>query len=315
MLLKKIFFAVLFSQPLFAQSSTLLLHQLHTLGDAFNIEGGTPFLKLNKHQIWLNLAVVLDRPLVDGKTLHEITTHNPFSLKESSIETYNEAQVNLAFTLITLHYLQHGHTIMKKAPEQDMHLVLYIHRNSSGKKQVKLFQSLIQAAIDKNNIVKNLEPKKNSPSIMDVWYFPEYKTTLEFRIGYEDYMIGNYEDCDIIFSFSLVGGLNQKYPSGSLLIPEQFIPYAIDAHTIYKNQAYSVSNHLHQELPLILEHPEHEKLVEVINRTPLFLSPNPVKNSLRAQKLTLQDFNKATIFQIPKNFNPTDKNQMITILD
>lgn len=290
------------------------LEKLHQYGDAFNIEGGKPACLLRKNQIWLNLAAVLDRPLIDGKTLQEITESNTYPLKESSIESYNEAKVNLAFLLTALHYLQHGHTFLNKDQNQDITLTLQIHRGSSGIKQMEIFKALLATAVGENTITKN-PGKKTYPGFLETWYFPDYKTNMEFRIGYEKEYIGHYKKSDILFSFGIVGGLNPEYPSSSLLVSDTFIPYDVDTHTVTCNKTYHVDNHLLTQIDSILKNPRHAQLVEMINSRANFLSPNPAKKELKACTLQPNDFKKATLFQITKLFNPTDKSQEISIIN
>ena len=64
---------------------------------ALNIEGGLiPHKALSKDQIWANLTIILDRPMITGKTLEDITASNAYPLKEASIPSYNELKVNQA---------------------------------------------------------------------------------------------------------------------------------------------------------------------------------------------------------------------------
>ena len=75
------------------------LEDLKNVADGLNIEGGSVCNYLGEGQLWANLCVVLDRPFADGMEWQEITALNSFPLKETSILSYNEAQVNLAYGL------------------------------------------------------------------------------------------------------------------------------------------------------------------------------------------------------------------------
>lgn len=293
------------------------LDELYRYGDAFNIEAGQPSLKLNDKQIWLNLVAVLDRPLVDEKTLEEITLNNPYELKESSIESYNEAKINLAVLSIVHHYLENGHELLKKPISDDVVFTLQVHRGKSGKKQLVLFQKLISMALGDMEIQKNIE-KASYPGFFDSWYIPEYKTKLEFRYGYEnpeEHFLDYYEGTDILFSFGLAGGLNPGYPSGTLLLPQSFTPFDTDHNTVYLNKTYGAKNHLISKLESILENPKHGDLVSLINHTEQFLSPNPDKKHIKAVPISLYDFKEAKLFQVYKNYNPKDKKEHVTLIE
>lgn len=307
-----LYFTVIFNFTHASQPTTITLAELYQHGDGFNIEAGTPFFHLNQQQIWLHLAAVLDRPLLDGKTLAEITTHNPYPLKESSIAQYNEAQVNLALALITIYYLQQGHTLLQKPANELMTICLQVHRNSSGLAQVKMLQTLLAAVI-------NFTPLENqqlsaTPGFITAWYLPAYHAKLEFRIGYAPETIGYYQHADIIFSFALVGGLNPNYPSGTLLLGQEFIPFDVDQNVVRKCDRYQTRNHLLTEITKVITQPLQQELLQLINSSAALLSPNPAKQALLATPLTSADFKPATIFQISRLFNPTDRQQKIKLM-
>src|SRR3990167_2863297 len=140
-------FTITFQFATASQPATITLAELYQHGDGFNVEAGTPFFHLQEPQIWLHLAAVLDRPLINGKTLAEITAQNPYPLKESSIASYNEAQVNLALALITLYYIQNGHQLLHKPDTAPLTITIQVHRNSSGLAQIEQVQTLLAAIL------------------------------------------------------------------------------------------------------------------------------------------------------------------------
>jgi hypothetical protein len=80
------------------------LGDLYTIAAACNNEGGAVAKLLRDDQKWFGLHFVLDRPLIDGRTLADLNSTNTFPLKDSSIIAYDEGRVNQT-CLLVLSYL------------------------------------------------------------------------------------------------------------------------------------------------------------------------------------------------------------------
>ena len=120
---------IIFLASLFANvcAKPVDLRELHRYAEALNIEGGYIPKVLKKEQIWANLTVVLDRPIITGKTLDEITKDNRFPLKEASIMEYNEPKVNQAYAKILNYYLKHARRIIKSHENKPIKMIIQIH--------------------------------------------------------------------------------------------------------------------------------------------------------------------------------------------
>src|SRR5690349_10394666 len=128
----------------FLEAKKCSIEDLRFVADGLNIEGGSISRKyLREGQIWANLCVILDRPFVDGVEWEQLTNSNIFPLKEASILSYNEAQVNLTYALILQYYLTHAHKIVNKADRETVRILIQVHRNTSGPRHVELLEQLL----------------------------------------------------------------------------------------------------------------------------------------------------------------------------
>lgn len=275
-------------------------HEVKYLADGLNIEGGIPYNSLKEGQLWANLCVVLDRPFEDGLDLAEITENNSYPLKESSIPTYNEAMVHYAFLTTVHYYITHAQEISKKNRNRSARMVVQIHRNSSGKNHLNMLEELMKEAF------KGLSPiKLGSAGMADntlfSYYYPESDLLVEYRFGYSPLTLDNYEGQDIILSLSLASGFKPEWESGTLMIPEKFIPFNLQTMTIEQSNAYQVSNHFIKILPEVLEG-QNFAVLQSVNT--FYRSPNIKKLSQRAHMLSAVDFHSATLLQADGIFNP-----------
>lgn len=282
-------------------------HHVHELADGLNVEGGIPYTSLNKEQTWVNLCAVLDRPFLDGADLAEITASNPFPLKESSIDTYNEAMVAYAFLTTFHYYATHAHEIAHKDKADTVRIVVQMHRNSSGEEHLKLLDKLMGVAF------VDLLPSKIDTSAKNALYaymYPEQNVVVEYRYGYYPESLQNYADQDIIISLSLASGFRPEWKSGTLILPEKFIPMDIPSMTAYAVDEYQAINHMSTVIADIVNH-QKPAILDAVND--FFRSPNPVKAFHRAELLSTSDFHSATLLQANGLFNPKSLPDLITI--
>lgn len=274
--------------------------EIEAVADALNIEGGIPYLSLNSEQTWVNLCVVLDRPFHDGLDLEEITSNNSFPLKESSIISYNEIQVYYAFISVIDYYIRCANTLYSKANEEDVRIVVQIHRNSSGRCQLKILEKMMNKCFLDLRPIK-LDDTGNEANTLFVYRYPKEGVVVEYRYGYNPDTLQNYMNQDIIVSLSLVSGFNSEWPSASLLIPKKIVPFNLEKMIVHQNDSYSVQNDLERALQDLV-FSQKINVLETINS--IYCSPNTEKTKQKAKQLAVEDFHFATILQANGIFNP-----------
>jgi hypothetical protein len=280
------------------------LDSLRTFGDGMNVEGGSVAHKyLNERQIWANVCPIMDHPFVNGVEFRHIKEKNIYSLKESSVEGYNEPQVNYAFVEIVHYYLTNGHCIVQKTPGETLNVVVQMHRNSSGPKHLTLLTQMLVACYPELRI--NEEGKSSFVYEHVVWQLPEINVRAIFYFSDDPKFLGEaqkYVAADIVVSLGLCGGLNPQYGSSTLLVPSSFIPFSVPKMSLSKTLQYSVQNHLLSALADIISR-QSAYALRVINAQ--FISPNPSKSEQKARALVSSDFKQAVIIQSPDIINPS----------
>lgn len=287
---KIIFFFLCFFAYAYAQTRPLA--DLKNVADGLNIEGGSVCDYLKEGKIWANLCVILDRPFADGIEWQTITDTNPFPLKEASLSDYNETQVNLAYALFLKYYIEQAHSIVKKPKTQPVKILLQVHRNTSGPHHLSLLRELVDL----------IDPKQENVELIF-----SYGTRPE-HLAKE----GKYDQADIVLSFSLVAGLHPQWPSGSLLIPKEHIPFSLKTLALEIDKKYLSRNHLLRALPEVIAQ-QNDNLIAQINAR--FPSKNPEKKGLRAKRLRSEDFKEATLLQVDDMFNPSRLPSQFSIID
>lgn len=294
---------IFFNLYLFSAISLLAqpipVENLHHHVDGLNIEGGLIPQKILTHpQVWGNMTAILDRPVITGECLDKITSENKYALKEASIMEYDEFKVNHAYALILKYYLTNARKIAQATTHDDqIHMTIQIHRNSSAPAQFALFEEILDILIQSHD----LQPLPlNEPlpgDIVTYYYYAPQNCIIEFRKGVYLETASNYSKSNIILCFGLAAGLNPSYPSSSLLLPEKFIPYKIDSSDVIFDEEYEVKNHIRESLQEILE--------QDIAPLQIIESMNPEKISQFNGNLTQDDFIVgAKILQADKMFYP-----------
>ncbi len=222
------------------------MNQLKLVVDGLNIEGGTiPLKYLKSNQIWANLCVILDRPFEDGVEWQELTQFNCFPLKEASIPDYNEAQVNVAYANMMYYYIMHSHELANKGHEQTVTILLQVHRNTSGPRHLELLEHILLECYPELEGIKQIKPSMSKYELF-TYFFPKLNVEVVFCYGANPENLGEmgkYQAVDVILSFSLVAGMHPVWKSGSLLIPEQFIPFSLEDVIFSPRKRYFVENH------------------------------------------------------------------------
>lgn len=288
-----------------AQGQDQPLNEIYQYADALNIEGGTVWQRLNPNQKWVNICYILDRPLLNGVDLAQITKKNEYPLKESSIEEYNEPQVNYNTATILHYYIQNAHQIAKRPKEETTNIVVQVHRDTSGNKHFKLIEKLLlEGYPDDEN--QKIPPFKKAHNSLATYYYPKYNTQIDFRKGARDDSLNGFENADIVISVSLAAGLNPSLQSGMMVVPRAFIPMNLEHNKVRTDQTYFAQNHLFEALDDIVK-TQSENTLAIMNDK--FKSLNPSKHHLKAKKLKTSDFRPITVLQVSKIFNPNGMTQ------
>lgn len=281
--------------------TSIALKELYKYGDGFNIEGCDLSKFMTTKQKWMNMCMILDRPLIDGKTLEEITKENQYTLKEMGIVEFNECKVNQAVLMI-IEYLRkkkHGNS-----------LLIQIHRESSGLIYIEMLRKMIRLMYKEKGMLM-IEYFENK--------FPVFMFNNGFYLklinGYTADTIGPHPNYDIIFSLSLMGGLNQQFASGTITLPSIFMPFDTLNGVIDCTRKTRAHNFLIDILPEMLAVTNQTIFSSVVNQ---FKSENKNK-TYESEPLTLNSFKymDVTVLQIDSLYNPSmsDCDKLITIYD
>lgn len=287
-----------FTAKMQKQWRTEELKELKRHCDVLNIEGGRiPNLFNGK---WANVGVVLDHPFSTGIDLDELTSNNKrFRLKEALIPEYNENKISLTFVTILKYYVEKAHEIAKKNRSENVHIVFQVHRGASSHRPIEQLESALKLCFGDEFKVKEGDHPFNT-----VAAYNSENAVVEFRKGYEEGTIGNYENADIVVSLSMLAGFNEQLPSGSLVLPgREFIPMSLHDMVMRKCDSYHVKNHLAEHIEEVLD-VQTQELIDAINKEPLFASENQAKNDHKALWLKKEDFSPATLLQVDGIFNP-----------
>ncbi len=274
---------------------TIKSSELYEIADCLNIEGGDPERRLvQDHKdnqtkfIWANIIIDLDRPLIDNVIFEEIWNDNRFPLLENRIDNLNEHHFLAAFLMIIQYYIQNA-TLLLQKKTHNIKITIHLHQDPSRFELCDIINRYLHDLIP---IPENIELEY----LTDTPIFRQIAT--------------NYSTTDILISLSQCAGLSPQYTPGTLHIANTFYPF--DGNTIYKSQAYTVNNDLFTRLPKILESEYNQLSVDYVNSH--YKSYNPLKKDHQAHKLQQSDFIESKVLQISGLWNPTDKEQLISIL-
>lgn len=288
------------------------LKNLHQLADGFNIEGGNLEICCTNDQRWMNICMPLDFPFLTNKTLENITQNNCYSLKEMSIDEYNECDVNLFLMLVIEYFRIEGDN-----------LLIQIHRGKSGWVFIEKFSKILLAHY--NDCIEIIYTEFNLPIFcFDNGFILKLivghgindsspTCSLGVKVGYEKNTIVPHPEFKNLCSLSLMGGLNPKLNPGSITLPSIFIPFNVDTNIVDFSREYLVDNYLIKILDKVLSLPQ-KNFFPVINN---FASENLSKNH-QARNLAISDIKADNIrlLLIDRLYNPTkaDHDKFVQIL-
>ena len=289
----------------FLTAAEFSMNQLKLVADGLNIEGGTiPKHYLRRNQIWANLCLILDRPFEDNVEWQQLTNSNVFPLKEASILNYNEAQVNFAYATVMHYYITHSHLITNKPDKQLVKMVVQVHRNTSGPLQLELLEQLLLQCFPELEGVKQFSPSSSPCPELFAYLFPQMNLKVAFCYGSTpenlEKLRKKYDGADIVLSFSLEAGLHASWKSGSLLIPDQYVPFSLKNLVFAPQAQYLVRNHL-KEVVSDMINQQDERILKIVNEK--FKSLNSLKSNLDAKKLAPEYYKEAVLLQVDNKFN------------
>lgn len=299
------FFFLFFFFNGISADTVLKLSQINEFADGLNIEGGTVAHEfLHENQIWANICTVLDRPYQDGIEWIDITNKNKYPLKETSIPSFNEAQVNYAHAVIMHYYLTHAHRLSNKPLHENVNIIIQVHRNTSGPRQVKLLDEVFEGCYSELDSLK-VQPSHSNKYHLFTNHYPSLNVSVHFYYGVEAADLAafdSYKDSDIVISVSLIAGLRPHLNSGHLVVPSNFQPFSLKNFVLSPQLMYHVQNHLLVAIPEIIKE-QSQQALETVNQK--YRSANPIKSHLFALPLINEDFKQAVILHVDGIFNPS----------
>lgn len=269
--------------------------ELYRISDGLNIEGGDPYRRILKDHkngsrfLWVNLIVVLDRPLIDNVVFEEIFNDNRFPLLENRIDNLNEHQFMAATLIIMQYYIHNCRELLHRRDSNPIKITLHLHQDPLRMELCRLINKHLCMLVD-------------IPEGVEIEYITDTPTY--------DKTETNYTETDILISLSQCAGLSPMHEPGTLYMSNAFVPFHTNG-SIGVNKQYKVKNDLIRRLDRILKSEFHLRTIHYINE--YYRSYNPLKHKHRTKVLTKNDFIRTPILQVDGLWNPTDKNQMIVV--
>jgi hypothetical protein len=278
------------------ENKIIKVTDLHIIGGGLNIEGGDPYKILkdnNNHNIlWINTILVLDRPLVDNIIFEDLFNDTTYPILENRINEINEHHYMAVYLTILQYYIKNGKRLLGKKEDDTLKITVHFHQDVTC-------QPLIQQVVSHLNSIMKIPVKIAIDYLTDK---PIFSQTAQ-----------SYKGTEILLSFSQCAGLEPLWKPGVILISDTFVPFSIDDSIVKITDEYKVVNDIMTRLLLILESEYNKKSVEYVNK--FYKSYNPNKNVYEAKILTLDDFNVTKILQVDKLWNPTDKEEIVRLVE
>lgn len=265
----------------------LPIAELKNFGEGLNDEGGRIQECVKKGQIWANLSVVLDRPLIDPEdfdTLRKIKKEKGYGIKEEALDHFNEKQVNLAYAAIIQYYVTQARKLLSKSSNEPVTILIHTFRGGDGASHIKLFEELYKIACgeiaDKENINVLFSSGKADKNPENCTYTKNSES---------------FKNADIVLTFSSHAGLKPEWKAGTLTIPHEWTPIDAETMEVHKHQKYEGENHLLTSLDEIIKVVDQKVLAQQIND---LVVNNPAKKDLIAKPLQKEDFHPAKFLEL-----------------
>jgi hypothetical protein len=276
------------------------IKDIRKFGDIINVAGGRiPHDKLHNGQIWGNICFVISNPLEEDLSVAEWIGKKKYPLKETYMHNFNEPQVYYTISTIIRYYILNAHTIFGKSKDEEVKMVVHVHRNSSAEYFIRCLQDTINDCFPE---LSNYKVEKNifDPLLVSRLYLPNH-VTVDYRYGYLPSTLTDYQDANIVLSISPVASINQNLQPGTLVAPAQMIPMSLDSMTVIASREYKVSNHIIEAADKIIQSQDDRALALVNTK---HLSSNPMKKDLKAERIGKETFLPVGLIQVDGYFNP-----------
>ena len=268
------------------------IQNLSKVACGLNIEGGFPhrdLIRTSPQALWVNLVIVLDRPLIDHHLFDDILARNPYPLLENAITELNEARMFTAYLAIIGYYCEHGRSLINIKRDTPLRMTIHIHQDTVCQPLVDLLKSMVNEMMT---------------------YFSVRDVIIDYRTDSKWYAPQEYGDAHILVSLSQCAGLDSQSEPGTLLVPSIFIPYDIDNKVIFKSRMYHANNDLPKHLTDILTSKYSAYAFDYV--TTNYRSANPSKQH-RVTPLAKEDFVECVLLQVDKLWNPTNPQEVVEI--
>jgi hypothetical protein len=273
------------------------ISRLFEIAGGLNIEAGRPYHDLKRYQkdsLWVNLIVILDRPIVDSvlfSTILEKITQNNYPLLENAIDELNETHMLSIFLLTILYYIEEGKRLLNK---ENINIRIHVHQDKLSQNLIKILDNYLQLLLVKLSI-----------------------STKDINISYQtdDYTYVSssheYNNIDILISLSQCAGLDPNHNPGKIYITQTFIPFDIKTNQIDLSNQYTVENDIFNQLENMVKKDYNQTIALYLNSD--YQSANTNKQHL-AKTICLNDFIPTTFLQVDDLWNPTDINSVVSIV-
>lgn len=268
------------------------IQHLSKIAGGLNIEGGFPYrdlIKMSPQSLWVNLVVVLDRPLIDHHLFDDILAKNPYPLLENAIEELNEARMFTAYLAVIGYYCEHGRSLINLSRDVSLRMMVHIHQDVICQPLVNLLKKMVDEMLA---------------------YFEMCDIIIDYRTDVKWYSHQEYGDTHVLISLSQCAGLDVNLGPGALLVPSTFIPYDIDRKVVRKSQMYYANNDLSKRLNDILSSKYSAYAFDYIREN--YRSANLQKRH-QALPLGREDFAACVLLQVDKLWNPVDPREIVEI--
>ena len=224
------------------------------------IEGDKWQKLLKQSAVVFNDADVLDSPLSENKMTYsecsKLKKEKGWILSESSFLTFNEKKVQLRRILILNYLIEHGHSYSTKPSDEPIDIIFHVHRNERSANPI---YDNVKHLIAECSTVAFTETSEEKEACV----LKSSKANIYFRCGYSEAINDPvYTKADILYSHSLVVGLDPTLPTGSVLLPDEMSPLNIETFELREKKSPTKENYLIRESAKIVSQPQ-EKLIVV----------------------------------------------------
>ena len=260
------------------------MKELYSLAKGLDIEGGWPAQDLNNGK-WINLVIVLDRPLIDHDLFDDIFANNKYPLLENAIEQLDESRMLVAYLTIIGYYIYNGRNMVGISTSDTLRITVHIHQDVTCQPLIDLLRSYVDDLFSMESV------------------------TIDYCCDQKWYKRRTYQT-DILISLSQCAGLSELEP-GTLLVPDTFIPYDIKNRAVHITRQYFVNNDLIGKIKDILNSKYHELSMKYIQQH--YISANKKKQH-KARLLIEEDFHQTAMLQVAELWNPKNPEEEIHII-